>query len=65
MEADQAADQLDELNGQIKHECARASDDLGLQAECVIDEVNGKLKEAYGNLKGAVKGTDRSDFNDA
>jgi uncharacterized protein YjbJ (UPF0337 family) len=67
MKADQAADQLDELSGQIKQGTARVPDHLGLQAECVIDEASGELKQAYGNLKGAVKSTDksiRSDFND-
>jgi uncharacterized protein YjbJ (UPF0337 family) len=66
VEKEQVTGKLDELKGKAKQEMGEAVHDPSLQASGILDEATGKLKQAYGNLKDAIKATDKdvkSDFN--
>jgi uncharacterized protein YjbJ (UPF0337 family) len=67
MEKEQVTGKVDELKGKAKQAVAGATGNHELQAEGVVDEGKGKVKQAYGDLKDAIKGTDRqtgTDIND-
>jgi uncharacterized protein YjbJ (UPF0337 family) len=59
MEKEQVTGKVDELKGKTKQAVAGVTGDSNLQTEGVIDEGKGKVKQAYGDLKDAIKGTDR------
>ncbi len=67
MEKEQATGKVDELKGKTKQAVAGVTGDSDLHAEGVVDEGKGKIKQAYGDLKDAIKETDRragTDLND-
>jgi uncharacterized protein YjbJ (UPF0337 family) len=60
MEKEQVTGKVDELKGKVKQGIGKATDDPGLQGEGVLDETKGKLKQAYGNVKEAIKDSDKA-----
>jgi uncharacterized protein YjbJ (UPF0337 family) len=60
MEKEHITGKVDELKGKAKQGIGQATDDPGLQGEGVLDETKGKLKQAYGDLKEAIKGSDKA-----
>lgn len=66
MEKEHVTGKVDELKGKAKQGIGKATDNPGLQGEGVIDEVKGKVKQAYGDVKDAIKDSDKqagSDIN--
>jgi uncharacterized protein YjbJ (UPF0337 family) len=59
MEKEHVTGKVDELKGKAKQGIGKATDDPELQGEGVLDETKGKLKQAYGDLKDAIKGSDK------
>jgi uncharacterized protein YjbJ (UPF0337 family) len=59
MEKEQVTGKVDELKGKVKQGIGKATDNPNLQAEGLVDEAKGKVKQAYGDLKNAVKSTDK------
>jgi len=59
MEKEQVTGKIDELKGKTKQAVAGATGNSNLHDEGVFDEGKGKVKQAYGDLKDAIKGTDR------
>ena len=67
MEKEQVTGEIDRLKGKVKQGIGRATDDPALQGEGALDEAKGNIKQTYGNVKGAIKQTDKkagSDVND-
>ena len=67
MEKEQVAGKIDKLKGKVKQGIGRATDDPALQGEGALDEAKGNIKQTYGNVKDAIKQTDKkagSDVND-
>ena len=67
MEKEHVTGKVDEMKGKVKQGVGKASDDPGLQGEGLLDEAKGKVKQAYGDLKQAIKSSDKaagSDVND-
>ena len=60
MEKEHVTGKIDELKGKGKQGIGKATDDPGLQGEGMMDEAKGKVKQAYGDVKDAIKGTDKS-----
>ena len=59
MEKEQVTGKVDELKGKTKQAVAGVTGNPNLHDEGVLDEGKGKLKQAYGDLKDAIKSTDR------
>ncbi|MFL6415374.1 MAG: CsbD family protein [Bryobacteraceae bacterium] len=59
MEKEQVTGKVDELKGKAKEAVGGATGNPDLHDEGVVDEGKGKLKQAYGDVKDAIKGTDR------
>ena len=58
---------MDELKGKAKQGVGKATNNPNLQGEGDVDETKGKVKQGYGDVKDAVKRTDKkagSDVND-
>jgi uncharacterized protein YjbJ (UPF0337 family) len=64
MEKEQVTGKVDELKGKAKQAVAGVTGNSDLQAEGVIDEGKGKVKQAYGDVKDAIKSTDRQTGTD-
>lgn len=67
MEKEHITGKVDELKGKAKQGIGQATNNPGLHDEGVVDEVKGKVKQTYGDIKDAIKGTDKaagSDIND-
>jgi uncharacterized protein YjbJ (UPF0337 family) len=67
MEKEQVTGEIDRLKGKVKQGIGRATDDPALQGEAALDEAKGTIKKTYGNVKDAIKQTDKkagSDVND-
>jgi uncharacterized protein YjbJ (UPF0337 family) len=67
MEKEQVTGKVDELKGKVKQGVGRATNNPNLQGEGVVDEAKGKVKQGYGDVKDAIKRTDKdagSDVND-
>ena len=64
MEKEHVTGKVDELKGKVKQGVGNATNDPGLQTEGTMDEVKGKVKQAYGDVKDAVKGSDRAAGSD-
>ena len=66
MEKEQVTGKIDELKGKAKQGVGQATGNPGLHDEGVLDEVKGKVKQTFGDVKDAIKGTDKavgSDIN--
>jgi uncharacterized protein YjbJ (UPF0337 family) len=59
MEKEHITGKVDELKGKAKQGVGKATDDPGLQGEGILDETKGKVKQAYGDLKDAIKSSDK------
>ena len=59
MEKEHVTGKVDELKGKAKQGIGKATDDTELQGEGVVDEVKGKVKQAYGDVKEAIKDSDK------
>ena len=59
MEKEHVTGKADEVKGKVKQGVGRATNDGGLEAEGVVDEVKGKVKQAFGDVKKAVKDSDK------
>jgi len=67
MEKEQVTGKVDELKGKVKQGIGKATNNPNLQGEGVVDEAKGKVKQTYGDIKNAIKSTDKkagSDVND-
>lgn len=67
MEKEHVTGKMDELKGKMKQGAGRATNNPNLQGEGVVDETTGKVKQGYGDIKDAIKRTDKqsgSDVND-
>jgi uncharacterized protein YjbJ (UPF0337 family) len=64
MEKEQVTGKLDELKGKAKQGIGNATDDPGLQSEGLADKVKGKTKQAYGDVKEAIKDSDKQAGSD-
>lgn len=60
MEKEQVTGKVDEVKGKAKQAAANVTNDPGLHGEGVVDEAKGKVKQAYGDVKDAIKSTDRA-----
>lgn len=64
MEKEHITGKVDELKGKAKQGIGQTTDDPGLQGEGMLDEAKGKLKQVYGDVKDAIKGTDKAAGSD-
>ena len=57
---DRAKGAARDLGGKIKEGLGKLTDDPQLESEGNLDQAKGKARQAWGNLKDAVKGDDRT-----
>jgi uncharacterized protein YjbJ (UPF0337 family) len=55
MNKDQIAGKAKEINGTIKETVGKATGDTGLEADGKIEKVAGKVQNAVGDVKAALK----------
>ncbi len=60
MEKEHVTGKVDEAKGKAKQGIGKATDDPGLQGEGVVDEAKGKVKQTYGDIKEAIKDSDKA-----
>lgn len=64
MEKEQVTGKMDELKGKAKQGVGGATGDHELQGEGLLDEAKGKVKQAYGDVKQAIKDSDKEADSD-
>jgi len=64
MEKEQISGKADKLKGKMKQGIGKATNNPNLQGEGVVDETKGKVKEAYGDVKSAIKHPDKKAGSD-
>ncbi len=60
MEKEHVTGKVDEVKGKAKQGIGKATDDPGLQGEGMVDEAKGKVKQTYGDIKEAIKDSDKA-----
>ena len=59
MEKEQVTVKVDQLKGKLKQRVGKATNDPRLQHEGSADRFKGKMKQAYGDVKDAIKRSDK------